>query len=61
MKALIETYEDNGTIYLIFTKETPESKIYLYAYKQAIKTNTKVGQLIYRDGIYQITLNQFET
>lgn len=59
MKSLIETYEDNGTFYYIFNKQTPEATIYLYAYKQALKLNLKVGTLIYRDQILQITLNQF--
>ena len=59
MKSLIETYEDNGTFYFIFNQQTPEATIYLYAYKQALKHNMKVGTLICRDRIYQITLNQF--
>lgn len=59
MKSLIESYEDNGTYYFIFNQQTPEQEIYLYAYKKAIKLNLKVGNLIYRDRILQITLNQF--
>ncbi|HRE77093.1 MAG TPA: hypothetical protein PLL09_04625 [Flavobacterium sp.] len=59
MKNLIESYVDGETTYFIFNNETPEQSIYLYAYKQAIKSNSKVGNLIYRDGIYQITLTQF--
>lgn len=59
MKSLIESYEDNGTVYYIFNQQTPEQDIYLFAYKNAIKLNMKVGNLICRDRILQITLNQF--
>lgn len=55
----LENYIDGDTHYIIFTKETPEKSIYQYAYKKALKLGLKVGNLIYRDGQLQITLNQF--
>ena len=58
-KYLLEQYQDGETIYFIFEKNTPEKTIYKHLYQQAIKLEMKVGNLIYRDSILQITLNQF--
>ncbi|MGQ2984876.1 hypothetical protein [Flavobacterium sp.] len=55
----LEKYVDNDTHYIIFNRETQEKNIYQYAYRQALKLGMKVGELIYRDSIYQITLKPF--
>lgn len=56
---LIEKYIEFETHYLIFKNDTQEKTIYRYAYKYALTNDLKIQRLIYRDGIYQLTLTPF--